>query len=144
MPNNSRQSQRRQRTSRRRQHRQRTSRRNQRRQSQNINIENIKNYFNNIMGEHTDFNLDYYKSRMNSLVELVKNLYTDRSLAQIETQMRGRYMFRRNDINEAAKLYREMNNHPKYKEHERQGMTESTPTLSHSRSRSRRRSNSRS
>ena len=75
---------------------------------------------------------------MKDLVERVKNLYADRSLSQIETQMRGRYMFRRNDINEAAKLYRDMNNHAKYKDHERQGMTESTPTLSRSRSRSRR------
>jgi len=123
--------------------RQRTSTRSPRRQSQNINIENIENYFNNIKGERTDFNLNNYKSKMKDLAERVKNLYDNRTLPQIETQMRGRYMFRRNDINEAAKLYRDMNNHPKYKEHERQGMTESTPTLSRSRSRSHRRSNSR-
>ena len=103
-------------------------------ESQNI-TDNIRQYFNDIDKEKIDFDLNYYKRRLKYIPYIVKNLEPQRSLPEIEEQMRGDYTFRRNDFKEAAKLYRDMNNHQKYRDHElRHQPIESTPSLTNSRS----------
>ena len=59
---------------------------------------------------------------MNSLPARVANIYPNRSFAESERLMCGKYvnnilLFRRNDVTEAARLYRDMNDYAKYIEH---------------------------
>ena len=107
-----------------------------------------RKYFDAVVNEERAFDMPECLTYMNSLPARVANIYPKRSFAESERLMRGKYvnnrphLFRRNDVTEAAKLYRDMNNYAKYIEHG-PGIREATPTLSGSRcSRSRSRSRS--
>ena len=133
-----------------------TNNRHTRRRSRSIN-DNIhadditvdgRNYFNSVVGEEIPFSMNEYLSYMNSLPVRVANIYPYREFAQTERLMRGKYgnrpyKFRsnRNDVNEAARLYRDMKDYPKYIEHTEDAI-EASPTLSRSRSRGSRSSGS--
>ena len=100
-----------------------------------------RKYFDAVVNEERAFDMPEYLTYMNSLPARVANIYPNRSFAQSERLMRGKYvnnrpyLFRRNDVTEAARLYRDMNDYAKYIEHG-PGIREATPTLSRSRSRS--------
>ena len=102
-----------------------------------------RKYFDAVSGEERPFDMAEYLTYMNSLPARVANIYPSRSFFESERLMRGKYinnrpyLFRRNDVTEAARLYRDMNDYAKYIEHA-PGVRESSPTLSRSRSRSRR------
>lgn len=111
----------------------------------NIHADDItvdgRNYFNSVVGEKIPFRMSEYLSYMNSLPVRVANIYPYREFGQTERLMRGKYgnrpyKFRssRNDVNEAARLYRDMKDYPKYIEHTEDAI-EASPTLSRSRSR---------
>ena len=99
-----------------------------------------RKYFDAVVNEERAFDMPEYLTYMNSLPARVANIYPNRSFAQSERLMRGKYvnnrpyLFRRNDVTEAARLYRDMNDYAKYIEHG-PGIREATPTLSRSRSR---------
>ena len=99
-----------------------------------------RKYFDAVVNEERAFDMPEYLTYMNSLPARVANIYPNRSFAESERLMRGKYvnnrpyLFRRNDVTEAARLYRDMNDYAKYIEHG-PGIREATPTLSRSRSR---------
>lgn len=101
-----------------------------------------RKYFDAVVNEERAFDMPEYLTYMNSLPARVANIYPNRSFAESERLMRGKYvnnrpyLFRRNDVTEAARLYRDMNDYAKYIEHG-PGIREATPTLSRSRSRGR-------
>ena len=133
----------------------RRTRRRSRSINSDIHVDDVamdgRKYFDAVVNEERAFDMPEYLTYMNSLPARVANIYPKRSFAESERLMRGKYvnnrphLFRRNDVTEAAKLYRDMNNYAKYIEHG-PGIREATPTLSPrtSRNRSRNRSRSRS
>ena len=130
----------------------RQTRRRSRSINDNIHVDDVavdgRRYFDAVRGEERPFDMAEYLTYMNSLPARVANIYPSRSFAESERLMRGKYvnnrpyLFRRNDVTEAARLYRDMNDYAKYIEHG-PGLREATPSLSRSRSRSRRSSGSR-
>ena len=83
-------------------------------------IRENRRYYNQVRDGNIPFNYDEYHNTMNLLPVRATEIYPEYGLNRMKYLMRGRrngnpYSFRRNDVTEAAKLYYNMKNLPRYR-----------------------------
>ena len=83
-------------------------------------IRENRRYYNQVRDGNIPFNYAEYQRKINLLPARAAEIYPEYGLNYMKYLMRGRhngnpYSFRRNDVTEAAKLYYNMKNLPRYR-----------------------------